>query len=380
MNSLCNIYVRFLPKLRALYQQYAKIQWADDKTITALRMVGYWRFLQDKGSILDADFRLATADEVIEWNLDRVTQMTQSDISANQFASVKSTYGLAVATGGECTPIMMQNDPLGTNPDPFATLFLYQLFESLVRLAHHRLSESFPDSLILQVTRFLENSIFVDDIAPQNDYSIFRKSISTPGFDDVVTKYSRELVLLYLDFSGMSYGCSRHQMDQLSKSLEIDNNVDMVIEKYTGLMTARDLIIFLGERGFFSGCKHLTVMVVLLFLNFGSVARPLQEGEEDYFRKFFTSFTRSKVTFIEFVQTLAFVGSKLIIFEWPLEKKFAYVVEHLEAWVPAPPGPGDVVPTEEEEKPEPPPPPPPTRGHSRRRQQQKEQKEEQNLQ
>ena len=38
--SPTDLYVRFLPKLRSLYQQYAQIQWTDDKTITALRMIG----------------------------------------------------------------------------------------------------------------------------------------------------------------------------------------------------------------------------------------------------------------------------------------------------------------------------------------------------
>jgi hypothetical protein len=42
INSLCNTYVRFLPRLRALYEQYPKIHWADDKTITALRIIGTW--------------------------------------------------------------------------------------------------------------------------------------------------------------------------------------------------------------------------------------------------------------------------------------------------------------------------------------------------
>jgi hypothetical protein len=40
INSLCNICVRFLPRLRVLYQRCSKIQWADDQTITALRIVG----------------------------------------------------------------------------------------------------------------------------------------------------------------------------------------------------------------------------------------------------------------------------------------------------------------------------------------------------
>jgi hypothetical protein len=101
------------------------------------------------------------------------------------------------------------------------------------------------------------------------------------------------------------------------------------------------------------------VLDVLLFQRFGSVTRPLGDGEEEAFRKFFTSFTRSRVTFVEFVQTVAFVGSKLVRFQWPLEKKFEYVVEHIDGWKkPQPLSPDDIIPDEEEEVHEAPPPPP----------------------
>ena len=349
MNSLCNIYVRFLPKLRALYQQYSKIQWADDKTITALRMVGMWRFLQDKGSVLDAEFRLSDADEVIQWKLEKPS-LAKVENSVEKALTLQSTFGVqkiqemfAVAT--------LANQPLAQAPDPFATLFLYQLFESLVRLAHHKLSESFPDSLILQVTRFLENAIFVDDEPPQNEYSIFRKTISTPEFDDVITKYSPELIKLYIDFSGYSMGCSRHQIRQLESGMKIDPNVDVTIREYQGIMTIRDLLLFLGDRGFFEQSNKLTVMDVLLFQKFSSVARALEEGEEENFRKYFTAFPKCKVTFVEFVQTLAFVGSRLIPYhDWELIRSFEYVVEHLSKWIPPTPPSSEAEEHEEEEE------------------------------
>jgi hypothetical protein len=371
INSLCNIYVRFLPRLRALYQQYSKIQWADDKTITALRMVGMWRFLQDKGSILDPDFRLSDADDVIQWSLEPVS-VIKADLASMQDApAMRSTYGFD-RKPLDLDPASLKNEPLSGAADPFATLFLYQLFEALVRLAHHRLSETFPDSLILQVTRFLENSILMpEDEPPKNIYSIFRKSISTALFDDVVTRFSPTLIQLYLEFAGYASGCSQHQIRQLEAGVKIDPRVDvMVDESFHGLMTIRDLILFLGDRGFFSDQRHLRVLDVLLFQRYGSVTRELVEGEEESFRKFFTSFTRCRVTFVEFVQTLAFVGSKLVRFEWPLEKKFEYVVEHIDGWKkPQPLSPEDVIPDEEEEVHEPPPPPPPEKPekHSRNR-------------
>jgi hypothetical protein len=80
-------------------------------------------------------------------------------------------------------------------------------------------------------------------------------------------------------------------------------------------MTARDRVVFFGDRGYFSNQKHLRVMDVLLFQRLENVTRPLRDGEQDTVRKFFTSFTRSRVTFVEFVQTFAFVGSKLLRFE-----------------------------------------------------------------
>jgi hypothetical protein len=370
MNSLCNIYVRFLPRLRALYQQYSKIQWADDKTITALRMVGMWRFLQDKGSILDPDFRLSDADDVIRWNLERVSVLRDAPIVPYDLTATKSImfveHSRIIASPGA-----FRNDPLRKEADPFATLFLYQLFEAFVRLAHHRLKESFPDSLILQVTRFLENSILMpDDEPPANPYSIFRRSISTSTFDDVVTKYSGTLIQLYLEFAGYAALCSIHQIRKLEIGIRIDPNVDVDLEPYQGIMTIRDLVLFLSDRGFFADTKRLRVCDMMLFQRFESAARPLEEGEEETFRKFFTAFTECKVVFVEFVQTLAFVGAKLIRFtNWSLERKFEYVMENLEQWKPPVPAPDDILEPEEEE-PEPPPPPPEPveqpRRHSRR--------------
>lgn len=337
MNSLCNIYVRFLPKLRALYQQYSKIQWANDKTITALRIVGMWRFLQDKGTILEPSFRLSDADDVVHWNLEQPSIKSNEEKPNEEekgLHSMPSTFGLTPFDLTE--PIDFENMPLDSSPDPFATLFLYQLFESLVRLAHHQLRETFPDSLILQVTRFLENSIFVDDAPPENEYSVFRKSISTSTFDDIITQYSPKLLDLYLDFSGYSSGCSRFQVEQLRQANSIDPNVDVTINKYCGILTVRDLILFLGDRDFFSDEK-LTVMDVLCFQKFAGVARKIEEEEETNFKKFFASFMKCKVTFVEFVQTLAFVSNKLIPFDWPTEMKFEYVVSHLDQWRPPTP-------------------------------------------
>jgi hypothetical protein len=78
--------------------------------------------------------------------------------------------------------------PPASAADSFLTLFLYQLFETLVRFAHPCLGDTFPDSLILQLTGFLENSILMpEDEPPKNPYSIFRKSISISIFDHIVT-------------------------------------------------------------------------------------------------------------------------------------------------------------------------------------------------
>ncbi|OHT05761.1 hypothetical protein TRFO_26441 [Tritrichomonas foetus] len=359
MNSLCNIYVRFLPKLRALYQQYSRIQWADDKTITALRMVGMWRFLQDKGTILQPSFRLSDADDVVQWNLENPSVKTDDSNSKDSplssgLNSMPSTFGFDRVNDLE--PITFENQPLKFSPDPFATLFLYQLFESLVRLAHHQLKASFPDSLILQVTRFLENSIFVDDSPPENPYSLFRKSVSNTQFDDMVTKYSPKLLELYLDFSGYASGCSKFQTRQLKMGIQIDSNVDVTVNVYSGIMTIRDLVLFLGDRYFFEDEEKLSVMDVLCFQKFAGVTRAIEEEEEATFRRFFTSFMKSKVTFVEFVQTLAFVADKLIPFDWEPEMKFEYVVTHLDQW--RPPTPPESVANEsdvneeEEEEPE----------------------------
>ena len=338
MNSLCNIYVRFLPKLRALYQQYSRIQWANDKTITALRMIGMWRFIQDKGTILDPDFRLCDADGVIKWNLEKPSvksEETLAEKSLKQSPLLKSTYAFSLSTE-DITPDSFRNVPLAKDPDPFATLFLYQLFEALVRLAHHRLGSQFPDSLILQVTRFLENSIFVDDSQPENEWSIFRKSISTQQFDDTITEHSTKLLDLYLDFCGYASGTSIYQQKQLDDALKLDDNVDVSIVNYQGLMTVRDLILFMGKRGFFES-GELTVMQVLLFIKYCGVSRKVEEEEEAQFRKFFTSFMKSRITFVEFVQTLVWASDILIKFDWSNVMKFDYLVEHIDSWAPPPP-------------------------------------------
>lgn len=333
MNSLCNIYVRFLPKLRALYQQYSRIQWADDKTITALRMVGMWRFLQDKGSILEPTFRLTDADDIIQWNLEKQSKIDETNLLTETPELLRST----ISFEDKVEISSFRNDPLKEAPDPFATLFLYQLFEALVRLAHHRLKESFPDSLILQVTRFLENTIFVDDAEPLNQWSIFRKSVSIATFDDVMTKFSPQLLQLYLDFSGYSSGTCPFQCRQLEAGLTIETNVDATVKDYQGLMKVRDLILFLGDRGFFDDAEQLTAMDVLLFLRFGSVSREVEEEEEEQFRKFFTLSMHDQITFVEFVQSIAYISSKLITFDWEIEMKFTYVIEHINSWVPPPP-------------------------------------------
>ena len=336
INSICNIYVRFLPKLRALYQQYSKIQWADDKTITALRMIGMWRFVQDKGTILNPEFRLSDADDIIQWNLEKPSVKELNRNLGNKdenegLNSMASTFGFDKI---ECSePINFENEPLRVSPDPFATLFLYQLFEALVRLAHHQLKDQFPDSLILQVTRFLENSIFVDDLPAENPYSLFRKSISTTQFDNLVTNYSQKLITIYLDFCGYSTGCSRYQVHQLELGVQIDPNVDMNVNLYYGIMTIRDLVLLLGDRGFFKRPSKLSVMDVLIFQKYSCVAGQVSNEEEKEFKKFFTSFMKSHVTFVEFVQTLAFVAEKLIQDKlWTIEMKFEYLVAHIDKW------------------------------------------------
>lgn len=339
MNSLCNIYVRFLPKLRALYQQYSKIQWADDKTITALRMVGMWRFIQEKGSILDPDFRLTDADKVIAWKLEspsvKPDYIELKSEEKNESPLLRSTYAISQEYIEDFSPASFKNAPLSEAPDPFATLFLYQLFESLVRLAHHRLESQFPDSLILQVTRFLENSIFIDDAAPENEYSQFRARISEPSVDDAVTQHSPLLLDLYLDYCGFASGTSAFQARQLEQGIALDSNVDVAITEYHGLMTVRDLVLFMGRRGFFES-DELTVMEVLLFVKYAGVSRAVTEEEEAEFRRFFTSFMGCQVTFVEFVQALLWAAHRLIKFDWPIVMKFEYLVEHIEQWA-APP-------------------------------------------
>lgn len=336
MNSLCNIYVRFLPKLRALYQQYSRIQWADDKTITALRMIGMWRFIQDKGTILDPEFRLTDADDVIKWNLEKPSIVKEEEPTTlgQEEASplLRSTYGFTMSTE-DISQSNFRNNPLQDAPDPFATLFLYQLFESLVRLAHHRLGSQFPDSLILQVTRFLENLIFVDDTQPENEWSTFRRSISEQKFDDMITEVSPKLLDLYLSFCGYSSGTSTFQTKQLDAAVRLDSNVDVDITSYNGLMTVRDIILFMGKRGLFES-GDLTVMQILLFIKYSGVSRAVSEDEANEFRKYFTSFMHCKVTFVEFVQTLVWAASNLIKQDWTNEAKFEYLVEHIDQWVP----------------------------------------------
>jgi hypothetical protein len=133
--------------------------------------------------------------------------------------------------------------PLANAAHLFPTLFLYQLFEELVRFAHPRLGDTFPDSLILQLTGFLENSILMrEDEPPKNPYSILGKSISISIFDDIITRFSPALIQLYLECSGYASGTSLHQIRQLEAGATIDPNVDMTSdESFHGLMTVRDL-------------------------------------------------------------------------------------------------------------------------------------------
>jgi len=352
MTSLCNIYVRFLPKLRSLYQQYSKIQWADDKTITALRMIGMWRFIQDKGTILEPDFRLCDADAVIKWNLETPSSNKKPNtlkLSTNADPSplLRSTYGFNIKSV-DISPSFHRNEPLKGVPDPFATLFLYQLFESLVRLAHHRLGKTFPDSLILQVTRFLENSIFVEDNSTDNKFSKFRKLISESPFDETITEFSNKLLDIYLDYSGFASGCSSFQSRQLEKAMKLDPNIDVTMSDYNGLMTVRDLILLLGNRGIFDG-PELTVMDVLLYIRYSGVSRKVEDDEINTFKACFTSFMNVKITFVEFVQTLMWAADHLITFNWPILMKFQYFVEHIETWTPPSPLPEEAFHADDED-------------------------------
>lgn len=332
LSSLCNIYVRFLPRLRALYQTYSKIQWADDPTITAMRMVGMWRFLQDKGRILTEDFTLSDADKLINWGLEKPSSSIGGKklVSGIQSDLLKSTYGFSVIQG---LPMfhLITNRPLDDGPDPFATLFLYQLFESLVRLAHYILEEEFPDSLVLRVTRFLEGYIFVDDSEVENEYSQYRKDISTGEFDEAVTRYSDKLLRIYLDYSGYSYGCAPIQTQQLEEASRFDPNVDVTVREYQGLMTTRDLVLLLGERGFLRGEK-MSVLKLLSFIRYESVAGKINEEEFRNFEEYFTVDMERKITFVEFVQSLSWVAHHLISFSWSEVMKFEYLVEHIENW------------------------------------------------
>jgi hypothetical protein len=181
----------------------------------------------------------------------------------------------------------------------------------------------------------------------------------------VVTKYSPTLIQFYLEFSGYTVGCSLHQIRRLEAGIQIDPYLEIAAEEFQGIMTVRDLVVCLGVRGFFGVRRRLQVSDVLPFQRFESVRRELQGGETDRFRRFFTSITKCRVTFVEFGQTLAFIGARLVRFDSSLEKKFEYLMEHIDEWKPPVAAPGDVVVDEEEEKHEPPPPEKPEK-HSRR--------------
>lgn len=312
-NALCSIYVRFLPKLSEMYQQYAKIQWTDNKTVNALRIVGMWRMLQERGTVISADFRLSDADDVIGWSL--------------QKQSLEPVLKDDVDSQDAMTPYV--NEPLIDAPDPFATLYMYQMFEGIVRLAHNHMVSKCPDSIVSQVTRFLETCIFMDAPNGENEWSIFRESLATEEFDALTTKHSKELNELYLDFCGFASGSSRFQARQIMTGLDIDRNIDVITSNYQGIMSVRDLIIFFGEKGFFGGSEHLTVMDVLLFLRFSSVTRAVEEEEIEEFKANFLPFTACKVTFLEFVQCLSFVAERIVDFDWTISLKFEYVVDHI---------------------------------------------------
>ena len=119
-------------------------------------------------------------------------------------------------------------------------------------------------------------------------------------------------------------------------AIKLDDNVDVTIYNYQGLMTVRDLILFMGKRGLFES-GDLTVMQVLLFVKYCGVSRQIDEEEEYQFRKFFTSFMQSRITFVEFVQTLVWASHILIKFDWSDIMKFEYLVEHIDSWAPPPP-------------------------------------------
>ena len=327
--SLCSVYVRFLPRLRIMYQKYSKIQWTDDTTVTALRVMGVWRMLQDIGTIITPEFRLSDIDEVIDWKLDKPSMPLYEDDGVGETIPLyhpTSIYGFS-AEELKYRPVPFENDPLGKAPDPFATLFLYQLFEALVRLAHHMMSPTYPSSLVLQVTKLLENYIFADHVDPENEWAAFRESISTDEFDSFVKKHSTELLKAYVDFAGYASGSSIHQARQISDALSIDTDVDVRATDYQGLMTVRDLTVLLGDKSIFGAFDKLTVMDLLLFLRYCGISKPITPDEVSTFRKYPMSFMKSKLTFLEFVQALVFVSDRMIDFDWTREMKFEYILQ-----------------------------------------------------
>lgn len=327
--ALCNVYIRFLPKLRILYQKYSKVQWTSDATVTALRIVGMWRLLQDNGTILTPEFRLCDVDDVIGWKLDKPSVAMCEDAEPVQTLPLyhpTSIYGFS-AEELKYRPVPYENDALGKAPDPFATLFLYQLFEALVRLAHHIMKEMYPGSLVLQVTKFLENSVFADHVECQNEWARFRESISSEEFDGVVKTHSTELIKAYVEFAGYASGSSVRQARQLSDAVSIDTDVDVRARDYQGLMTVRDLIVLLGDKSLFGGFDKLTVMDLMKFIRYSSIAREIDADELEMFEKYPMSFTQSKITFLEFVQALIFVSDRMIDYDWTGEMKFEYILQ-----------------------------------------------------
>jgi hypothetical protein len=152
-------------------------------------------------------------------------------VSTKDALAMQSMYGFN-RKPFEFGPAVRKNEPLVNADDRFPMLFLYQLFETLVRFMHPRLGDTFPDSFILQLTRFLENSILMpEDEPPKNPDSIFRKSISNSTFDGIVTGFSPVLIQLYLECSGYASGTSPHQIRQLEAGAKIDPIVDVIVDE-----------------------------------------------------------------------------------------------------------------------------------------------------
>lgn len=333
MESLCNIYVRSLPGMRSMYQRYSKIQWTKDKTVTGLRIIGVWRMLQDKGTVVKPDLRLSDIDDIIKWKLESPTSSLYSekpgiDTAISMLAEqTRSTYGFTGTTELVFRQTAFKNDPLRSSPDPYSSLCMYQLFEAFVRLAKVMMPS---ESLVLQVMKFLDEYILCDATPAQNEWARFREMISTSEFDEIVTEKSQQLLEMYIENAGFASGSSIFQARQLDSSILIDPNVDARVENYQGLMTIRDLVELLSARGIFYDPERLKVMDVLLFLRYGSVAREIDENEVSEFKKFFTLFMKSRVTFVEFVQCLGFVADKVITSEWTSETKFKYLIDNIE--------------------------------------------------